>query len=419
LAKLYSDDQKYSGQEDNFDFHLIIFNNHCSQIGIQDDSTKAKAYSIMLKGQALDHFFSNLRNTDPNATAVFFNDLCNATRNYFETTEYRRSQLNKWNSTTLRTVMADAKHTGKSTKECLQLLITELRHIQPSLDSSLRTDLFLHSKLITACQDVPACEYACFKPSDSLSGLINDLQSSITTYEKTRPPDPPSAFFTDRRFHRKEPRFSRFPSRFPPRPSTYQKRQQKRCFVCKKEGCWSTKHTEEEREDSRKRFRNQLQRNLDQRVHQYITEYEGEEGDNDADDDDAEVEVDDRDINAFITDYECGNEEAEQFLTTTVNALSDQSLHHALTKSVPYDHSQDPFAYTSGSRYTVGLDIKSLYEGYDHRKRECGNEKAVSPHVQVCNRCTPVHNKADKSTSVDALKIEPHSRRFAKGERSR
>ena len=348
LAKLYSDDQKYSGQEDNFDFHLIIFNNHCSQLGIQDDSTKSKAYSLMLKGQALDHFFTNLRST---TATVPFNDLCNSTRNYFETTEYRRSQLNKWNSITLRTVMADTKNTGKSTKECLQLLITELRHIQPSLDSSLRTDLFLHSKLITACQDIPACEYACFKPSDSLSGLINDLQSSITTYEKTHPPDPPSAFFTDRRFHRKEPHFSRFPpSRFPPRPPTYQKRQQKRCFVCKKEGCWSTKHTEEEREESRKRFRNQLQRNLDQRVRQYITEYEGEEEDNDANND--EVEVDDHDINAFIMDYECGDEEAEQFLTTTVNALSDQSLHHALTKSVPYDNTQDPFAYTSGSRYT-------------------------------------------------------------------
>jgi hypothetical protein len=67
----------------------------------------------------------------------------------------------------------------------------------------------------------------------------------------------------------------------------------------------------------------------------------------------------------------------------------------------------------------VELDIKSLYEGYDHRRRECGNEKAVSPHVQVCNGCTPIHNKADEITSVDALKIEPHSRRFAKGERSR
>ena len=94
LAKLYTGDQKYSGQDDNFDFHLTIFNNYCSQLGIQDDLTKAKAYSIMLKGLALDHYFTNLRNTDSNVN-IPFNELCNTTRNYFETAEYRRSQLNK------------------------------------------------------------------------------------------------------------------------------------------------------------------------------------------------------------------------------------------------------------------------------------------------------------------------------------
>jgi hypothetical protein len=81
----------------------------------------------MLKEQALDHHFTNLQATG-NAT-VSFTELCNGTRNYFETVEYRRSQLYKWNSTTLRTVATDTKNAGKSMKECLQLLITELRHI--------------------------------------------------------------------------------------------------------------------------------------------------------------------------------------------------------------------------------------------------------------------------------------------------
>jgi hypothetical protein len=78
--------------------------------------------------------------------------------------------------------------------------------------------------------------------------------------------------------------------------------------VCKKEGCWSTKHTEEEREESRKQFRSQLNRNLDQRVRQYITDYEGEE---DIEDKGKEAEADDHDIDTFIMDYECGNKEAE------------------------------------------------------------------------------------------------------------
>jgi hypothetical protein len=65
----------------------------------------------------------------------------------------------------------------------------------------------------------------------------------------------------------------------------------------------------------------------------------------------------------------------------------------------------------------VELDIKSLYEGYDRMRRECGNEKVVTPNLRVGNRCTPIHNKANESTSVDALRIEPHSKHFAKGER--
>ena len=86
LAKLYTSDQKYSGQDDNFDFHLTIFNNYYSQLGIQDDLTKAKAYLIMLKGLALNHYFTNLRNTNSNVN-IPFNKLYNTICNYFETTK--------------------------------------------------------------------------------------------------------------------------------------------------------------------------------------------------------------------------------------------------------------------------------------------------------------------------------------------
>jgi hypothetical protein len=85
-------------------------------------------------------------------------------------------------------------------KECLQLLIQNLRHLQHGLDSALRTEQFILNKLITACQDVPACQYACFRPSDTLAGLINDLRSSIVTYQKAHFAE--STFFTDRHYHK-------------------------------------------------------------------------------------------------------------------------------------------------------------------------------------------------------------------------
>jgi len=66
----------------------------------------------------------------------------------------------------------------------------------------------------------------------------------------------------------------------------------------------------------------------------------------------------------------------------------------------------------------VELNVKSLYEDLDRRRRKSANEKTVAPHLQVGNGCTPIYNKANESTSVDALRIERHSRRFAKRERS-
>ena len=38
-----------------------------------------------------------------------------------------------------------------------------------------------------ACQEVEPYKYACYKPVDTLAGLINNLYSSIVTYEVLNP----------------------------------------------------------------------------------------------------------------------------------------------------------------------------------------------------------------------------------------
>jgi hypothetical protein len=87
----------------------------------------------------------------------------------------------------------------KSMKECLQLLIKELRHLQHELETILHTNEFIHNKLINACQEISAYQYACFKSSETLVELIHDLKSSIMTYQKSHFIE---IFFTDRRYHR-------------------------------------------------------------------------------------------------------------------------------------------------------------------------------------------------------------------------
>ena len=80
----------------------------------------------MLRGLALDHYYTNLKNV---TLTLLLNQICDATRNYFEGPKYRRSILGQWNSITLRSIISKGENTRKLTLDCLQLLIKELRHL--------------------------------------------------------------------------------------------------------------------------------------------------------------------------------------------------------------------------------------------------------------------------------------------------
>ena len=104
LSKMITTENKYSGQNDHFDTKLTIFNEYCSQLNISDDVVKAKAYSFILKDIALQHYLNNKTAAETRAVGtgipyqVTFAQLCQATRDYFENDEYRRSQLQSFNS---------------------------------------------------------------------------------------------------------------------------------------------------------------------------------------------------------------------------------------------------------------------------------------------------------------------------------
>jgi hypothetical protein len=140
--------------------------------------------------------------------------------------------------------MSRTENEEKSMNECLQLLIKELRHLQHDLESILRIDDFIHNKLINACQKISACQYACFKSSDNLTELINDLKSSIIIYQKSHSIE---IFFIDRRYHRnfslrinqdrKNREFQNGEQNREYQNRRNQERTEKKCFVCQKEEC--------------------------------------------------------------------------------------------------------------------------------------------------------------------------------------
>jgi hypothetical protein len=200
------------------------------------------------------------------------NEVCFFMRNYFEDVEYRRDILFKWNNLTLKSMMTSNE--DKSIEECLQLLIKQLRHLQHGLNPKLRSKKFIHNKLINACQDVFVCQYVCFKLSDSLTNLINDLRSSIIIYQKVNSAnfiETFETFFIDKRYHKNFSfRIDNFSFRINQNRRYLSK---KKCFVCQKKECWSTKHSKDERETTKQKFKNRLNRFFI-RIDHYISEYE-------------------------------------------------------------------------------------------------------------------------------------------------
>jgi negative regulator of genetic competence, sporulation and motility len=91
LTKLYSDEAKYSEENDNFSFKLIMFNDMCDRVDVSSE-TKLKAFFTMLKELAFDYYYANVINSK---NAFTFDDVCISIMSYFEDAEYKRSILNK------------------------------------------------------------------------------------------------------------------------------------------------------------------------------------------------------------------------------------------------------------------------------------------------------------------------------------
>ncbi len=90
LTKLYSDEIKYSDENDSFSFKLIIFHDMCARVDVSH-SVKLKAFFIMLKGLALNFYYSNMSIS----AFVIFDEVCYSMSNYFENAEYKRSILTR------------------------------------------------------------------------------------------------------------------------------------------------------------------------------------------------------------------------------------------------------------------------------------------------------------------------------------
>jgi hypothetical protein len=259
VAKMYNEDMKYSGHNSSFRNKRTIFEDVCQRADLPPNQYM-RAFPIMLKGLALDYYYNT------GLSKLSYLETCEKLRTFFEPPEYYRANLNKWNSITLNTVAAS--HPDKTIGEAVQLLVNELTELQHGLEEDLRKPAFFLNKIVTACQGIPACRYAVSSSPTDLGQLLNNLQSSITAYEKEQeqPQNDGTAYFTDRRFHsRNQPDRQRggrqhssgrdYASPVRHFKPNYDRSTPRSCFICKKPDCRSWKHTPEEQDAEKARFR--------------------------------------------------------------------------------------------------------------------------------------------------------------------
>ena len=88
LAKIYTEESKYSKEDDNFNHKLTIFNNLYNRVKILQ-AVKIKGFLIMLCSITLNFYYKN------KATYTTFNNIYNTIHNYFKRLEYKHKVLTK------------------------------------------------------------------------------------------------------------------------------------------------------------------------------------------------------------------------------------------------------------------------------------------------------------------------------------
>ncbi|EED15963.1 hypothetical protein TSTA_010790 [Talaromyces stipitatus ATCC 10500] len=232
----------------------------------------------MLKDEALSYYYLNKDRWETESV-----DPPKAIKKYFEGPERERLKQEEWSRLTLQKVIDDPKNLDKSLRECLEIMLNELQKLFYCLPEIMRNDIYYQHKLVKATRTHPSCDWATAQPPSTLTGLIQSLRTNVGQYQDRKQvvaqnrteSKPVDTYYTDRRYHK-------FRSKSPYRNRRTRKfrdpRRNKRCYVCNKIGCYSTKHTQEERDEAKKRYLN--------RVDQYLADYEG------ANDEDSETQID-------------------------------------------------------------------------------------------------------------------------------
>ena len=270
------------------------------------------AFGTMLRGRAQTFYYQHLAQQN-----LPFHAMVERVRGYFHTPENHQLFLNEWRSTMLRDIIVS--NPDKDLAQCLEIVIEKLQRTYQGLVQNFgASEGSLAGQLISACQGVPACTNVLIRPATTFEGVASDLRNAVGTWMRCQPTNQfnnhgwlsqrqdNDVFYTDRRYNRNDdrrPRNSR-PNHFTDnqrQSSGYKEgrfNRNKKCFVCGKQDCWSTRHPPEERTRSKQRFWTYAQdHDIDPDYDVFLAQFEGIDPGNNASNGDREHE----DIETFYS----------------------------------------------------------------------------------------------------------------------
>ena len=461
LAKLYNDNMRYDGEMYNIlNMKLAIFYDCCRKVGLTSDQYH-NAYSVMLKGRASVFYYDKLSVGDLN-----FDQMIYWTRVHFETEENRQEYMKEWRALTFFEVVK--RNPDKSRLDCLQILFDKLQILQRGLTEFYQTDYSLRDQVISACQGVKECEMCLFKPADTFEGVCSELRSSIGTAMRSREIQQFNNYdvnsknyennynldydvnygnqydqnWTDRTYRGEGRGHGRSTlghrgasSRGSSRANSssrggsyrggyqgnrgYQENSfQKKCYICNKPGCWSTKHSTEERRQSQNRYRQFVSSNGQQPTqaafHTFLANYEGTEGWSENEDIGGAEQM----MLEMSIENE-GFEGFEQFFTEfgevdgpqTVAILSDQSTLHAITRIDAFSEPKVDIRSTSETSVFTFEDRYASTEFHGIMPDSGASGVSTAGEAQVA-----ALQRLDPSIQVNTEKAGESRIRFGKGE---
>ncbi|KAM4061611.1 reverse transcriptase (RNA-dependent DNA polymerase) [Hirsutella rhossiliensis] len=369
FTKIWDKEKNYTGEPyDLLDDKLRIFMSICYNIQVKPDQFHA-LFPRILTGRAQTYYIDHINWTST------FRKAYDSIKQHFDTEVNHVHYYTEWTTISFNKLRAD--NATKSLHEVLQLLLDKLQLCQRALGNAYAGNVPLRTTLINACRGVPELEYALFKPAEGIEPLFADLRSSVETHlargiaprylqggpqyhqdleEPSDHMDPNDHYYLDRRYNNNRGRFGQKGYRRyrgnaqrgsynAPRGSFNSQRfnrpqgryghnhpWNKKCFVCNKEGCWSTKHTAEERQRSRDQYVAHchfIGITPPQDLTAYVLDFEGHEMDahDDANDPWDEDDNEDNDNNP------------EQWHTSQM--LCQQAFNHLITGEDVYSTSQN------------------------------------------------------------------------------